>query len=97
MANEELLNEEEAAILSLTDEDGVESEFEVLDSVDYNGAEYLILLPLDEEEAEEVVILEVVPGRDGMESFVTVDSEETLMAVFALFKERCKDFLEFED
>lgn len=94
MANEELL-EEEATILSLTDEDGNEVEFELIDSVDYDNAEFLILLPPDDEAAE-VVILEVVPNQDGSESYVTVNDEETLMAVFEIFKERFKDIFSFE-
>ena len=49
MAKEELL-EEEANILSLTDEEGNEVEFELIDSVDYEGKEYLILLPVDEDD-----------------------------------------------
>lgn len=95
MANEELL-EEEASILSLTDEEGNEVEFELIDSVDYEGKEYLILLPPDDEAAE-VVILEVEPHKDGSESYLTVNDEETLMAVFAIFKERFQDFFTFED
>jgi len=96
MANEELLNEEEVSILELTDEDGNEVEFELIDSVDYNGVEYLILLP-PEEEASEVVILEVEPHKDGTESYLTVSDEETLMAVFQIFKDRFADFFTFED
>ena len=96
MANEELLNEEEVSILSLTDEDGNEVEFELIDSVDYEGAEYLILLP-PEEEASEVVILEVEPHKDGTESYLTVDNEEVLNAVFNVFKERFADFFTFEE
>ena len=96
MANEELLNEEEISILSLTDEEGNEVEFELIDSVDYEGKEYLILLP-PEEEAAEVVILEVEPHKDGTESYLTVDNETTLNAVFAIFKERFADFFTFED
>ena len=95
MANEELLNEEEAFILSLTDEEGNEVEFELIDSVDYNGKEYLILLPA-EEDGEEVVILEVVPGPKDTETYVTVDSEETMLAVFEIFKEHFKDSFNFE-
>ena len=95
MANEELL-EEEASILSLTDEEGNEVEFELIDSVDYEGKEYLILLPPDDEAAE-VVILEVEPHKDGTESYLTVNDEETLMAVFAIFKERFKDIFTFEE
>lgn len=96
MANEELLNEEEISILELTDEDGNEVEFELIDSVDYEGKEYLILLP-PEEEASEVVILEVEPHADGSESYLTVNDEATLMAVFEIFKERFADFFTFEN
>ena len=96
MANEELLNEEEISILSLTDEEGNEVEFELIDSVDFEGVEYLILLPL-EEEASEVVILEVEPHTDGTESYLTVDDERVLNAVFGIFKERFADFFTFEE
>lgn len=94
MANEELL-EEEASIISLTDEEGNEVEFELIDSVDYEGKEYLILLP-PEDEAAEVVILEVEPQGDDMETYVTVSDEKTLNAVYEIFKERFKDIFTFE-
>ena len=96
MANEELLNEDEISILSLTDEEGNEVEFELIDSVDFEDKEYLILLP-PEEEAAEVVILEVEPHKDGTESYLTVDNERILNAVFAIFKERFQDFFTFEE
>lgn len=94
MENEEILNDE-SSIISLTDEEGNEVEFELIDSVDYNDSEYLILLPPDDEVAE-VVILEVEPHADGSESFVTVSDEETLNAVYEVFKERFKDIFTFE-
>lgn len=94
MANEELL-EEEANLISLTDEEGNEVEFELIDSVDYEGKEYLILLP-PEDEAAEVVILEVEPHADGTESFLTVNNDTTLYAVYEIFKERFKDIFTFE-
>ena len=94
MANEELL-EEEASIISLTDEEGNEVEFELVDSVDYEGKEYLILLP-PEDEAAEVVILEVEPQGDDYETYVTVSDEATLNAVFEIFKERFQDIFTFE-
>jgi len=95
MAKEELL-EEKANILSLTDEEGNEVEFELIDSVDYEGKEYLILLPPDDEAAE-VVILEVEPHKDGTESYLTVNDEKTLMAVFDIFKERFQEIFTFEE
>lgn len=96
MANEELLNQEEPLILELTDEEGNEIALEVLDSVDYEGVEYLVLLP-DEEGADEVVILEVEPQADGSESFLTVDNEDILNAVFEIFQNRMKEFLAAEE
>ena len=95
MENEELLNEE-PFILSLTDEEGNEVELELIDSVDYEGKEYLVLLPPDDEAAE-VIILEVEPQGDDMETYVTVTDEEILNAVFAIFKERFQDFFTFEE
>ena len=96
MANEELLNEEEISILSLTDEEGNEVEFELIDSVDFEGVEYLIRRP-PEEEASAVVILEVEPHTDGTESYLTVDDERVLNEVFKVFKERFADFFTFEE
>lgn len=95
MANEELL-EEESPIISLTDEEGNEVEFELIDSVDYEGKEYLILLP-PEDEAAEVIILEVEPQPNDMETYVTVSDEGTLTAVYEIFKERFKDIFTFEN
>ena len=96
MENENLLPEEEISILSLTDEDGNEIELELVDSIDHQGKEYLVLLPL-EEESSETIILEVEPNDDGTESFLSVTDEDVLDAVFAIFKERFADFFTFED
>ena len=96
MENENLLPEEEISILSLTDEDGNEIELELIDSIDHQGKEYLVLLPL-EEESSETIILEVEPNDDGTESFLSVSDEDVLDAVFAIFKERFADFFTFED
>ena len=96
MANDEVLNEDEENIISLTDEEGNEVEFELIDSIDYQDKEYLILLPPDDE-ASEVVILEVEPHDDGSESFLTVNDNEILNAVYDIFKDRFKDIFTFED
>ena len=58
--------------------------------------QYVVLLPMDEEEAEEVVILRL--EKDGEEeNFVSVDSEEEINKVFELFKERNADDFDFVD
>lgn len=97
MADEKLLpEEEETTILTLTDEDGESIDFEYLDSVDYEGKEYLVLMPADEA-ATEIVILEVEPVDEENENYLPVMDEKLLNAVYAIFKERYKDILTFED
>ncbi len=96
MANETLMNEEEVSILTLTDENGNEVNFEYLDSVEYNGVEYLVLAPEGDEEGE-TVILEVQPVDEENENYIGVEDEAVLDAVFGIFKERYKDILQFED
>ena len=93
MENEEILQEEES-ILTLTDEKGVETNFEYMDGIEYEGKEYLILMP---EESNEIVILEVQPVDEENENYIAVESEEILEAVYGIFKERYKDILQFED
>ncbi len=96
MENEELLQEEESSFISLTDENGVETEFEYLDCIDYEGKEYLVLLPA-EEDANEIVILEVEPVDEENENYISVDDEKTLNAVYEIFKEKFKDILDFAE
>ena len=96
MENEELLQEEESSIITMTDENGEEVEFEYLDSVEYEGKEYLVLIPA-EEDANEIVILEVEPVDDELENYLAVEDEGTLNAVYEIFKDRFKDVLNFGD
>ena len=96
MANEEILQEEETSILSLTDENGVEVEFEYLDCIEYEGKEYLVLLPA-QDDAEEIVILEVQPVDEENENYVAVEDQSVLDAVYGIFKDRYQNILQFED
>lgn len=97
MENENLLSEEEeSGILTLTDENGVDIEFEYLDCLPYNGKEYLILMPVGDESGE-VVILEIEPVDEENENYLSVEDEETLNAVYDIFKDKYKDVLTFEE
>ena len=96
MANEEVLQEEESNILMLTDENGEDVEFEYLDCIEYEGKEYLVLMPNDENSSE-IIILEVQPVDEENENYLSVSDEATLNAVYDIFKERYKDVLTFED
>ncbi len=96
-------NEELDNIVTLKDEDGNDVKFEFLDLIEYEGEEYVVLLPAEEgEDAEpdEVVILQLEKDSDENseeETYVSVDDEEVLNAVFEIFKEKFKDEFNFVD
>ena len=83
-------------IIVLNDDDGNEVEFEFLDLIPYRGKEYVVLLPVSDE-ADEVVILQLEEADEETESYISVDNELTLQAVFEIFKERAKDTFNFVD
>lgn len=96
MANDEILQEEESSILVLTDADGNDVEFEYLDCIEYQGKEYLVLMPVDSITTE-IVILEIEPVDEENENYLAVEDEQILDAVYGIFKEKYKDILTFED
>ena len=97
MENENIeLMEEEASILTLTDENGENVDFEYLDCIELKGKEYLVLLPADAVETE-IVILEVEPVDEENENYLSVEDEGVLNAVYNIFKEKYKDVLTFEE
>lgn len=95
MEDKELPEEEESSFITLTDENGEDVEFEFMECIAYQGKEYLVLLPADEDSAE-VVILEVEPVDEETENYISVEDEATLNAVYAIFKEHFKDIFTFE-
>ena len=96
MENENLIPEEETSILTLTDENGNDVDFEYMDCIEYKGKEYLVLMPA-EDDSDELVILEVEPVDEETENYLSVDDEAVLNAVFGIFKEKYQDILNFEE
>ncbi len=86
-------------VITLTDMDGVDVDFEILDVIPYDGGEYAVLLPVDDaSDSVEAVILEVLSAEeDGEEDMLQgVDDQAVLDAVFGLFIERNRDEFDFE-
>ena len=90
------LPEEEESQITLTGEDGEEITFDYLDCLTYQDTEYLVLMPTDTEETQ-IVILEIQPVDEENETYLPVEDEAVLYAVYGLFKEKYKDILTFED
>ena len=92
--------DDESNIVVLNDEDGNEIKFEFLDLIEYESEEYVVLLPIDEDgenDDGEVVILKLEDSDTDEESYVSVDDEATLNAVFEIFKDKFKDEFNFTD
>ena len=88
-------------ILSLVDEDGVEHEFEVIDTLDKDDNTYLALIPVVDENSindtdGELVILKVIE-EDGEEFLIAIEDDEEFDDVSDIFMDRLEDMYEFEE
>ena len=84
-------------IYTLYDEDGVACEFEHLDTVEFDGGEYCIFIPVEDSEEYGVEILQIVSDEGDEESLRSVEDEEVLSEVYEVFKERNSEFFDFSD
>ncbi len=93
------MQEEYTNVITLTDSDGSDVDFEVLDIVPYKEHEYVVMLPVDaESDSPEAVILELLEAEEDNEEDMLqgVEDEEILNAVFNLFMEKNADEFQFE-
>ena len=79
--------------ITVTDEEGNETELEHLDTVEVDGELYMAFLPADMDEEDEdfgIIILKVVV-EDNEEIFATVDDDDELETVYNTFMTRLFD------
>ena len=75
-------------IFTLTDEEGNESQFELIGNLDINGNTYVALVPVDRNsEEEEYVILKVEEDENGEEFLVTIDDVDEFDEVADAFED----------
>ena len=88
-----------ANIISITDEDGVEYELEVLSSVEYQGTEYLALIPADaDDDAKELEVSILKSVMDGGDPVLeTVEDEQELETVYDLLMQSMFDDEDIDD
>lgn len=90
-------------ILTLTDDDGVELEMEVLDSLELRGVTYTLLWPLAiggepvEEDSEEAGFVILRMEGDDEDTMCTVDSEDEVDEVYTLFMQRLEEAEDEDD
>lgn len=82
--------EMESHVIELIDENNEVVQFEHLLTLDFGDREYMVLLPMEEEddidtEEGEVVILRVEQDDEGNDIYVSIEDEEELEEVFQAF------------
>ena len=90
--------EEEGEKILLTDEDGVESEFELIGSAELNGNQYFACVPTEGGDPEylEYVILKLVIDEDGEEMLVTIDDDDEFEDVADYFDDALADEIDLD-
>ena len=79
MPQDEQLDDYSPDLITLTDEDGKEFSFEVIDAADYNDERYLAVVPYAEDSTEQLEEDEFEPmgpgSEEGEENFVELPGE----------------------
>ncbi len=87
-------------IFTLTDEEGNEHEFELMDVMEVDGATYYALVPYTEdpeaalEEDTELVILKAGEDEEGLDFLTTIDNDEEYDRIGNMFIDRISEMLE---
>ena len=94
---EEFDEAEEVEVYTLIDEDGQECQFECVGRYDDNGVQYFAMLPFEEKEADEYVILKLETDDDGEEVLVSVDDDEEFDKIAGIFDRMLFDEIDYDE
>lgn len=101
MPQDEQLDDYSPDLITLTDEDGKEFSFEVIDVADYNDERYLAVVPYAEDSTEQLeedanLIIMRVGEEDGEEYLDVVDDDEELYEVSDMFARRLEELYDID-
>jgi uncharacterized protein YrzB (UPF0473 family) len=90
-------------LVTLVDEDGIESEYEIVDAIELDGDErYMALVPIAEspedllDESGDLLIFRIVTENDE-DIFETIEDEDEYERISAIFVERLSDRYDIEE
>ncbi len=92
-----------ADILTLTDENGENFEFEVIDSVEHNELTYVAVVEVfDDKKAQEeepvLIIFRVgEPDEEGLDTYDVVDDDEEYFEIAGIFEKRLSEIYNIEE
>jgi len=88
---------DEAEIFTLTDEEGNENQFELIGSHELDGITYLALVPIDNNDDEEYVILKVEQDEDGEDMLVTIDDDDEFDRIADIFDDELFNEIDYDN
>ena len=89
-------------LISLTDDEGNEYQFEILDQIEYNDERYLALMPQYDDPQKmvdsdgELVVLKVIV-EDDEEQFEEIEDDEEYEDVAGIFIDRLQDMFDITE
>ena len=80
-------------IYTLTDEDGTESDFELIGTIEEDGVPYYALIPYteDDSEPEEYIVLRGEKDENGEEILVSIEDDEEFDRIADIFDDEFAD------
>lgn len=84
----------EGEFYTLTDEDGNESRFELIGSVEMNDNVYYALIP--EQESDEYVILKLTKDDSGEDILITIEDDDEFDKVADFFEDELFDEVDYD-
>ncbi len=97
-------NEEEVQVFTLTDENGVESDFELLAYAEINGTTYYAMIPVnaelkgtDGDVFEEYVILKAIVNENGDEDLESIEDDEEFDMVADFFDAKFDEEFNYDE
>lgn len=88
--------------ITLVDEEGIESEYEHIDTLEYNNEVYFALIKASEKGQEvidgdgELIILKLIIDENGDEILASIESEEEYDEVAEIFEQNLEEYYDIE-
>lgn len=87
----------ENEIYTLTDEDGNESEFQLIGKEELDGQTYIALIPLEDNDDGSYVILKMAEDENGESIFVSIDDDDEFEKVANFFDEKLIPEIDYDE
>ena len=86
--------DEEIEIITLTDDDGVETEFIIVDELTDGGVNYVLMIEKEfsEDDESDAIIFKETPGEDGESVYEEIEDDDEFNRVADLFTQNSDDY-----